>query len=292
MSRTGMVSALSLLLGGLAGGCAEDRPAAGDPPASDTAASTEAAAVAAAPADLLASHELVDLTHAFDENTVYWPTSPSRFRLDTLSHGETEGGWFYSAFAISAPEHGGTHLDAPVHFAEGGATADEVELERLIGPAVVIDVSTEAQQDRDFLLGRQHIEAWEAEHGRIPDGAIVLLRTGWDRFWPNARTYLGSDRAGDASDLHFPGFAPEAARFLTESRAVSAVGIDAASIDHGPSRDFAAHRILAAAGVPALENLARLNQLPATGATLIALPMKIGGGSGGPVRAVALVPRR
>lgn len=290
MRRIEKAAAL-FLLGTLAGGCGE-RPAGGERAASDTAGSAATVGAAAAPADLLASHELVDLTHAFDENTVYWPTSPSRFRLDTLSHGETEGGWFYSAFAISAPEHGGTHLDAPVHFAEGGATADEVELERLIGPAVVIDVSAEAQQDRDFLLGRQHIEAWEAEHGRIPDGAIVLLRTGWDRFWPNARTYLGSDRPGDASDLHFPGFAPEAARFLTESRAVSAVGIDAASIDHGPSRDFAAHRILAAAGVPALENLAGLDRLPATGATLIALPIKVAGGSGGPVRAVALVPRR
>jgi kynurenine formamidase len=166
-----------------------------------------------------------------------------------------------------------------------------VEIERLIGPAVVIDVADATQDDRDLLVGAARIEEWEAEHGRIPEGAIVLLRTGWDRFWPNPRTYLGDDTPGDASNLHFPSFGADGARLLVEGRHVSAIGIDAASIDFGQSTDFAAHRVVAAAGVPALENLARLDDLPPTGAIVIALPMKIAGGSGGPVRAIALVPR-
>jgi kynurenine formamidase len=250
----------------------------------------EAEAGADGPGLDLARYELVDLSHPYDENTVYWPTSPSRFRLDTLSYGTAPGGWFYSAFSLSTPEHGGTHLDAPLHFHERGEAADAIPLERLMGPAVVIDVTEEADADRDFLLRPRDIQAWEAEHGRIPDGSLVLLHTGWDRFWPGARQYLGSDVRGDADNLHFPGFAADAVRLLVEGRRAAALGIDAASLDHGPSRDFAAHRVAAAAGTPVLENLRWLDRLPATGATVIALPMKVAGGSGAPARVVALVP--
>ena len=248
-------------------------------------------ALAAGGAFDLARWEIVDLTHAFDANTLYWPTSPGRFRLDTLSWGEDDSGQFYAAFALSTPEHGGTHLDAPLHFAEGGASTDAVELERLIGPAVVIDVSSEAESDRDYQLRPRDVQAWEREHGRVPEGSIVLLRTGWDRFWPSARRYLGDDVRGDASNLHFPAYAPDAVRLLVESRRVAALGIDAASIDYGASLTFAGHRLAAAAGVPALENLRMLDRLPPVGATVIALPMKVAGGSGGPARVVALVPR-
>lgn len=235
--------------------------------------------------------ELVDLTHAFDAQTIYWPTSPTRFELDTLSYGMTEGGWFYSANLLATPEHGGTHLDAPIHFSESGQDAATVPLDRLVGPAVVIDVTQQAGADADYRLTVADVDAWEAEHGRIEAGSIVLLRTGWSSRWPDAASYLGSAVAGDASNLHFPSYGEESARLLVEDRDVAVLGADVASIDYGASADFIVHRVAAAQNVPGLENLTNLDALPARGAWVIALPMKVAGGSGGPLRAIALVPR-
>ena len=244
-----------------------------------------------APAPDLGAYQLVDLTHPFNEQTIYWPTSPATFQLDTLAYGQTPGSYFYSAFAFSTPEHGGTHLDAPIHFAEGRLTSDQIPLERLIGPAVVIDVTRQASADQDYRLTRQDVLGFESRHGRIPAGAIVLLRTGWSAKWPDRRAYLGDDTPNDASRLRFPSYGEEAARLLVEERSVAALGADVASIDYGRSADFIVHRIAAARDVYGLENLTNLDALPAAGAVVIALPMKIAGGSGGPVRAVALVPR-
>jgi kynurenine formamidase len=232
----------------------------------------------------------VDLTHAYDDSTLYWPTATARFEHREDAFGPTEGGWFYSAYSLSTPEHGGTHLDAPIHFAEGAWTVDEIPVQRLIAPAVVIDVSPQAEADPDYRLTVEDVRAWEAEHGEVPAGAAVLLRTGWPRYWPDAKAYLGDDTPGDASNLHFPSYGVEAARLLIEERGVGLLGVDTASIDHGPSPDFPVHRLAGAANVPGLENLASLDSVPPTGAWLVALPMKIGDGSGGPVRVVALVP--
>jgi kynurenine formamidase len=239
----------------------------------------------------LAHYRLVDLTHPLNAQTIYWPTAPSTFKLERLAYGRTKGGYFYSANAFSAPEHGGTHLDAPIHFSETGTTADKIPLEQLIGPAVVIDVSAQAARDVDYRLTPDDVKRFEQAHGRITSGAIVLLRTGWSRRWPDKKAYLGDDTPGDASKLHFPSFGADAVRFLVEERRVGAIGVDVASIDYGASKDFMVHRIVAAANVPGFENLTALDRLPPTGATLIALPMKIEGGSGGPLRAVALVPK-
>jgi kynurenine formamidase len=238
----------------------------------------------------LRTARIVDLTHSFEARAPYWPTDTRGFQLEPIHYGPTEAGYFYSAYRFCAAEHGGTHLDAPIHFAEGRATAAEVPLERLVRPAVVIDVAAAAAADPDHRLTLDQLQAWEARHGRIPDGAIVLLRTGWSSRWPDKKRYLGDDTPGDASRLHFPSYGEDAARWLVEQRKVSAVGVDTASIDHGPSRDFRVHRLVAAANVPGLENLASLEALPATGAWVIALPMKIAGGSGGPLRAIALLP--
>jgi kynurenine formamidase len=251
---------------------------------------TAALAVRAQTLDLK-RYRIVDLTHALNAKTLYWPTSPTAFKLDQLSFGPTPGGWFYSAYAFSAPEHGGTHLDAPIHFGEGHLSVDRVPLDRLIAPAVVIDVSAKAGRDADYRLTPEDVTAFERANGRIEPGTIVLLRTGWSMRWPDRKAYLGDDTPNDASKLHFPSFGVEAARLLIQDRRAGAIGADVASIDYGPSQDFMVHRIAAAADVPGIENLTNLNLLPAKGAFVFALPMKIEGGSGGPVRVVALVPR-
>ena len=238
----------------------------------------------------LARARVVDLTHAFDDTTLYWPTSPSAFRMERLAWGQTPGGYFYTAFALCTPEHGGTHLDAPLHFAEGAVSTAELPLNQLIAPAVVIDVTRQAAADRSYRVVPEDVALFEREHGRIGPGTAVLIRTGWSRFWPDRKVYFGSDTPGDASNLRFPGIGAEAMRLIVEERRAALVGIDTASIDYGPSSDFIAHRIGAARGVPNLENLTSLAELPHRGAVLIALPMKIAGGSGGPVRVVALVP--
>ncbi len=238
----------------------------------------------------LGAYRLVDLSHAYGEETVYWPTAPSRFELTELAYGRTEAGYFYSAYALSTPEHGGTHLDAPIHFFEGGLDAASIPLERLVAPAVVLDISAQADADSDYRLTPADVEAHEAEHGPIPAGSIALLRTGWSARWPDARAYLGDDTPGDASNLRFPSYGEEAARLLLEGRGVVALGADVASIDYGPSTDYPVHQIAGAMGAPGFENLANLDRLPARGALVIALPMKIAGGSGGPLRAIALVP--
>jgi kynurenine formamidase len=164
-----------------------------------------------------------------------------------------------------------------------------VPLERLVGPVVVIDVSAKAAADRDYRVTVADVLAFEAQLGRIEPGARVLVRTGWSARWPDATAYLG--HATDASQLHFPSYGAEAAQLLVGERRVALLGIDTASIDYGPAADFPVHRIAAAANVPGLENLTGLETLPPRGAVLIALPMKIEGGSGGPTRVVALVPR-
>lgn len=233
----------------------------------------------------------VDLTHPFSAEAIYWPTARS-FELEELAYGETEGGYFYAAYAFSAAEHGGTHLDAPIHFARGRSTVEEIGVERLVGPAAVVDVSDSAAANPDYRVAPADLEAWEARHGRLREGTIVLLRTGWSERWPDPERYLGTARRGPeaVSELRFPGLQPDAARWLVESRSVAAVGIDTPSIDHGPSSDFLAHRILYEANVPGFENVARLDALPPWGAYVVALPMKIEGGSGAPLRIVGFVP--
>ncbi|MEM1180023.1 MAG: cyclase family protein [Acidobacteriota bacterium] len=252
-------------------------------------AQPDAASFAAELASRLESATLIDLTYTYDEDTVYWPTAPSTFDLHQDAYGETDAGFFYASNSFCTPEHGGTHLDAPIHFAAGKMTSDQLPLESLLSPAVVIDIAAQAAANPDYVLSAEDVLAWEAEHGMIEAGTIVMLRTGWGAKWPDRKAYLGDDTPGDASNLHFPSYGEASARLLVEERKVAVLGVDTASIDHGPSRDFIAHQIANRADVPGLENVANLHRLPPRGAYVIALPMKIGGGSGGPVRIVALL---
>lgn len=230
----------------------------------------------------------IDLTHEFSSQTLYWPTAEA-FTLDSEFHGQTPKGYFYAANRYRASEHGGTHIDAPIHFAEGHKTVDQLTIDQLAGTAVVVDVSARARKDADYQITVADLKGWEEKQTRIPKDAIVLFHTGFARHWPDAKQYLGTDEKGSeaVAKLHFPGLHPDAARWLVSERTIKAAGIDTASIDYGQSTLFESHRILFEKNIPAFENVAALDQLPATGAYVIALPMKIKGGSGGPLRIVA-----
>jgi kynurenine formamidase len=251
---------------------------------------TGCATVQRAPVNL-ATSTLVDLTYSFDSTTLYWPNSPSGFQLKELAKGMTPGGYYYSSNMFTAPEHGGTHIDAPIHFSATGPTLDLIPVRQLIAPAVVIDVTSHTASNRDYRLTEQDLRAWEATHGAVPKGAIVFLRTGWGKFYGNRKAYFGDDTPGATDKLHFPSYGADAVRILVNERQVSAIGVDTPSIDYGQSSDFIVHQISARAGVPGLENIANLESVPSRGAWVIALPMKIGGGSGGPLRIVALIPK-
>ncbi|RLS35494.1 MAG: cyclase family protein [Planctomycetota bacterium] len=233
----------------------------------------------------------IDLTHAFDGETIFWPTEKG-FLFEAGNNGPTPKGYYYAANRFASAEHGGTHLDAPRHFSAVGQASDEIPIDRFVGEAVVIDVTDSCATNAVYELSTNDLVAWEEEHHRQLVDVIVLLKTGWSSRWPDRKAYLGTDLRGPegVAKLRFPGLAPEAAKWLAEQRRVKAVGIDTASIDHGPSTHFVSHQVLCGSNIPVFENVAGLDGLPATGAFVVALPMKIAGGSGGPLRIVARLP--
>jgi kynurenine formamidase len=234
---------------------------------------------------------LVDLSHDYSDQTVFWPTAEP-FKLEKVADGVTPQGYYYAANNFATSEHGGTHLDAPVHFAKDHWAVDEIPLDRLVGDAVVVDLTGPAGSQPDYRVTTADFTAWEQTNGEIAAGAIVLIRTGYSKFWPDAARYLGTAERGEAAvaKLHFPGLHQDAARWLAETRRVKALGIDTASIDYGQSTLYESHRILYERDIPAFENLTSLERLPARGAFVVALPMKIKGGSGAPLRAIAMLP--
>jgi kynurenine formamidase len=254
-----------------------------DQPAPPTGQTSQAVA--------LPSTRVVDLSHPFNSETVYWPTSPP-FVREVTADGITPGGYYYASGIVTTSEHGGTHIDAPIHFADGAQSVDEIPLTQLMGSAVVIDVADHATANPDYLIAVSDILDWESENGPIPDESLVFFRTGFGRYWPDRTRYMGTDESGEQAVrlLHFPGLHPEAAQWLLDNRSVRAVGIDTPSIDYGQSQLFESHQALFRENIPAFENVANLDQLPVVGSAVIALPMKIEGGSGGPVRIVAFVP--
>jgi kynurenine formamidase len=241
------------------------------------------------PAHALDEKKLVDMTYPFGADTLHWPTAKP-FQLEKVHEGRTAQGFWYSSYNYGGSEHVGTHLDAPFHFAEGKWTTERIPLARTIGPAIVIDARRQAEADRDYRLSAADIRRWEKRYGRVPTRSIVLMHSGWGKYWGDRKRYFGDAEAGDTSNLHFPGFGKDAAEYLVKQRRVKAVGIDTPSIDHGPSQDFIVHQVFGAANVPIFENVAALDRLPAKGATVFAIPMKIKGGSGAPLRIFAVLP--
>lgn len=235
--------------------------------------------------------QIVDLSYAYNENTVFWPTAEG-FDLIKGPEGMTEKGYFYSANQFSMAEHGGTHIDAPYHFWKQGNTVDEIPPEQLTGSGIVIDVSDSALSNPDYQVSVSDFKQWEREYGRIPGGSIVLLKTGFGRYWPDRTKYMGTDERGPEAvpRLHFPGLHPDAAQWIANERNIKMTGIDTPSIDYGQSINFESHVTLFRNNIPALENVANLDKLPVSGFEVIALPIKIEGGSGGPVRIIARWP--
>jgi kynurenine formamidase len=226
---------------------------------------------------------VLDLSYAINDKLVPWPGDEKFFEAKVNATIEKDG-YFTRSFWML--EHYGTHLDAPAHFPPGKATVDQIPVKQLMGPAVVLDVRAEGAKDADYQLPATGVEEWEKRHSRIPEGAIVLLRTGWASRWPDAQRYRNQDAQGK---MHFPGFSLGAAKLLME-RKVSGLGCDTMSIDYGASGDFAVHHLALGAGLYQLENLADLTEVPETGAFLVVAPIKLEGGSGGPVRVFALLP--
>jgi len=226
---------------------------------------------------------VIDLSYAINDKLVRWPGDEKVFAAEVHASVEKDG-YFTRSFWML--EHYGTHLDAPVHFPPGKTTVDQIPVKQLFGPAVVLDVSAEGAKDADYQLPPARVAEWEKRRGRIPEGSVVLLRTGWSARWPDAQSYRNQDPLGR---MHFPGFSVEAAQLLIE-RKVSGLGCDTMSIDYGASADFAVHHLALGSGLYHLENLADLSALPETGAFLVVAPIKLEGGSGGPVRVFALLP--
>jgi kynurenine formamidase len=226
---------------------------------------------------------VLDLGYAINGELVPWPGDEKFFEAKVNATAE-KNGYFTRSFWML--EHYGTHLDAPAHFPPGKRTVDQIPVKQLFGPAIVIDARAESGKDADYQLGAARVEDWEKGHGRVPEGAIVLLRTGWASRWPDVHKYRNQDAKGT---MHFPGFSPEAAKLLI-ARKASGLGCDTLSIDYGASSDYAVHHLALGAGLYQLENLADMSELPEAGAFLIIAPIKLEGGSGGPVRVFALLP--
>ncbi|MDU8885603.1 cyclase family protein [Yeosuana sp. MJ-SS3] len=235
--------------------------------------------------------KIVDLSHDYSSETIYWVTA-KEFKLDTVFNGKTDQGFYYSANNFETAEHGGTHIDAPIHFSENSETVDQIPLEKLVGKAIKIDVSEKTISNPDYLISIEDLMNWETKEGiQIPNESIVLLETGFSKFYPDVLKYLGTDKRGPEAvkELHFPGLSPEAATWIIENRNIKAIGIDTASIDYGQSQNFQTHVNLMSHNISAFENLTNLNKLPSKGFHIVALPMKIKGGSGAPLRIVAFI---
>lgn len=226
---------------------------------------------------------VVDMTYAINDHSPAWPGDEHPFVATTNATPEKEG-YFTRKFTML--EHYETHMDAPAHFPPGKETLDQIPVQRFFGPGIVIDIRDKANKDVDYQLTVADVQAWEARHGRIPAGAIVMLRTGWGSRWPDEKRYRNMDAK---NVMHFPGYSLAAAKLLI-SRRVSGLCIDTLSIDYGPSANFEVHRTTLPAGLFHVENIANLDKLPATGAFIVAAPAKLEGGSGGPVRVFAILP--
>jgi kynurenine formamidase len=220
---------------------------------------------------------ILDLGHPLSERDPTWSGAKAFSRSGTTGVGFAMG-------KFSADEHFGTHLDAPVH-AGGTWTTDQIPVARLMRPAVCLDIQAAVANDEDYRLTVEDVLRFEARAGRIPEGAVVLVATGWDGRWPDQARYM-NERDGVK---HFPGLSVAAASLLARERKVAGIGIDTPSVDYGPSEKFEVHHTTMPENVYHIENAANLTTLPATGFRVVVAPINLAGGSGGPTRLFALL---
>ena len=224
---------------------------------------------------------IVDLTQIVDATTPVWPGAEPFCCQMRHSY---EAGCLVNRYALEAGC--GTHLDAPLHFIPGGRNIVELSLAELIVPACVIDIRTQVEQDHDYSLALADIELWEAKHGQLPVGCVVLASTGWARRWHTAKEYCNADAAGV---MRFPSFSAKAVELLLQ-RDIVGIGIDTLSPDTGKDEQFPVHELILQADKYIIENLASLEQLPPKGARVAVLPIKIKGAAEAPARVVAFLP--
>jgi kynurenine formamidase len=246
------------------------------------AAGFSAAAFAPAEAAPRSFRKVVDLTHTMS------PEFPTFFGVPGIELQKQfdfkKDGFNLNWWRII--EHAGTHLDAPIHFSESGATVEKIAAGQLVVPLAVIDVRRQADKNPDYLVTRQDIEKWEKKFRRLPDNCCVAMLSGWAKHAGDAARYTGKDAAGS---FHFPGFAPEAAEWLIKERRVVGLAVDTLSLDHGASKDFRTHRIWLPSGRWGLENVANLDRVPPAGATLVVGLAKVKDATGAPARLIALI---
>jgi kynurenine formamidase len=186
---------------------------------------------------------------------------------------------------MTIDEHTGTHVDAPAHFAAGGATIDQIPAAQLVAPLAIVRIADRATSNPDTLLNLDDLLTWERRHGRLPAGAFLAMDSGWDRRAADPLSFLNTDAAGT---MHYPGFHPDAAAFLVQERDVVGIGVDTLSLDHGPSTDFPTHLTVLPAGKYGVEALANLGSVPSVGSVIVVAGMTHIGGSGSPARVLAL----
>lgn len=231
----------------------------------------------------LSFSHLVELHHPLHPAIPVWPGDPP-VQFDEQATVAEQG---FALRRIILGEHSGTHLNAPAHFFPGGATVEQIPPRRLVLPAAVIDARPGCSANADHALDVAELDAWEAVHGRIPPGSLVILFSGWQDRWQDPRRFFNQDAGGRC---HFPGFSLEAARFLIEARAAAGLGSDAHGVEPGLDEGYSVNRYALARSALVLENLCNLHLLPPLGATVaIGLP-RLQGGSGAPVAVLAFVP--
>ncbi|GAV05348.1 hypothetical protein RvY_15496 [Ramazzottius varieornatus] len=240
----------------------------------------------------VSSDKLVDLSHTFDRTTVYWPTLADNetFRLTTIEDETQSDGVSYRIKFYEAAEHGGTHLDAPSHFSKIGLSVEKIPLDKLMGPAVIIDVREKAARNLDYQVTVQDAYDWEKKYGRIPNGAFVFMNSGWDAFWPDKKKIFNFDNSTGVETYHFPAFHPNTTAFLVFQRYISGLGVDTPSTDYGQAAVFKTHEILANNSAVGFENVKNLGKLASVGAHVIAIPIKITDGTGAPLGLIGINP--
>jgi kynurenine formamidase len=224
---------------------------------------------------------VADLTHVLGTQFPLFPGA-APFRIEQAVSHDKDG---YYGSILTYWEHSGTHMDAPVHFAPNGLFVDQLRIENLVVPAVVINITEKVRRDPDAVVTPDDIRAWERRYGRIPDNAAVLMASGWGARAGSVEAFRNTDSSGV---MHFPGFGKEAIDFLLTERRIAGIGVDTLSLDHGPSTTFAVHYTLLPTNRWGLENLANLESIPPSGATLFVGAPKIASGSGGPTRVMAV----